>query len=164
MKKIISIALIALVGLTACKKNKDCTPGAMGATGKTGNANVETFIVNTDASSWTLNVIDYSQNATATVDQINASVMNSGTVNVFMGDGTGTSWVALPLAYSMNQWNYSYANSQIKFFETLSNGNAPPNPGILQFKIVVIPPAVKAANPNLNYNNYDEVKAKFNLQ
>lgn len=164
MKKIVSIALIVLIGLTACKKTKDCTPGAPGATGKTGNANVEAFIVNTTASSWTLNVIDYSQTATATISQINASVMNSGTVNVFMGDGTGTNWVSLPSAYSMAQWNYSYTNSQISFFETLSNGNAPANPGTLQFKVIVIPPAVKAANPNLNYSNYNEVKTKFNLQ
>ena len=32
-----------------------------------------------------------------------------------------------------------------------------------QFKVVVIPPAVKKANPNVDLNNYNEVKEAFEL-
>ena len=38
----------------------------------------------------------------------------------------------------------------------------PLNP--MPFKIVVIPQRLKNSHPNLNYNNYEEVKKAFNLK
>ena len=37
------------------------------------------------------------------------------------------------------------------------------NPGSGEFKVLAIPPAIANGNPSVNWNNYSEVKARFNL-
>ena len=46
----------------------------------------------------------------------------------------------------------------------LMSGQTPSNPGGLQFKIVVIPPAGKIANPDVDWSDWYQIKAKFGLR
>lgn len=160
MKKTLSIALIALVCLTACKKAKD---GAPGATGKTGNANVQAFTFTTNSSNWipdnTNNIYYYDY----TLSSITSSVLSGGAVMTYLGDGTGNYWQAMPFTIVGVEYNYVITPKSIEIDVTMANGTMPANPGGQQFKVVVIPPAVQIANPNIDYRNYTEVKEKFNL-
>ncbi len=158
--------LALTLGLTfsSCKKG-DTGPagpqGPAGTNGTNGVANIQTGTVTTNNASWSFDNTDNSYNATLTFGAITQSVVEKGTVQVFIGDGTGQEWAALPFSYSIVQYNYSFKSGQVIISVTLSNGNAPNNPGGQQFKVVVIPPAM--VKPNVNVKNYNELKAAYNL-
>ena len=149
MTKTIYTVLIAVL-FTACTKKGE--PGPAGKDGKNGSTNISTYIISTTASNWTYDGTDKSYNATVNISSITASVVSNGSVQAFIGDGTGTAWDALPAAYQNVQWNYSYSSGQILVYLTMSDGSVPPNPGIQQFKYVVIPPGAKKQNVQTDIN------------
>lgn len=147
MKKL-CIALIALVSFTACTKKGETGPA--GKDGKNGSSNITTYVASTTAGNWTYDGTDKSYNATINISSITASIVSSGTIQVFLGDGTGTAWNALPATYLNTQWNYTYAAGQVLIYMTMADGSVPANPGIQQFKYVVIPPGAKKQNIELH--------------
>lgn len=157
--KTLAAGIVALTLLfTGCKKDA----GPTGPAGKNGTANIQSYTVTTNNLSWTFNSTDNSYNSTIAISAIDASVLNTGTIQVFIGDGTSTEWAALPFSYSTIQYNYSYKVGQVILSVTLSTGVAPNNPGGQQFKVVVIPPAMKKAG--INHSSYSELKAVYTLK
>lgn len=159
MKKITIVGIFALTLLMfgACTKSKD---GAPGAQGPQGNANVSASTQTTTDSSWTL-INSNNWLATFNVPEITSSVFSGGTIQVFIGDGTV--WTAMPYSYGIEQYNYSHELGLITISMTNSDGSAPSNPGVVQFKFVVIPPAAMLLHPNVNLQNYNELKATYKL-
>ena len=141
------VAITLGSSLTSCKKGDT---GPAGANGKNGVANIQTATVTTNNASWVLDNSDNSYNATLTYAAITQAVVEKGTIQVFISDGNGAEWLALPFSYGTVQYNYSYKVGEILLTVTLSNGNAPNSPGGQQFKVVVIPPAAKSSNPENN--------------
>lgn len=154
----LSALLAILIGLTitACKKGDTGPAGPAGANGTNGVANIQTSSVTTSNNSWTFDNTDNSYNATLTYAAITQAVIDRGTVQVFLGNGNGTEWAALPFAYGIVQYNYSYKVGQVFLTITLSTGLAPNNPGGQQFKVVVIPPASKSPNASAADNEKKE--------
>lgn len=146
------VALTFGLAFTSCKKGDTGPAGPAGTNGTNGVANIQTGTVTTNNSTWSLDNSDNSYNATLTYAAITQSVIDKGTVQVFISDGTGSEWLALPFSYGIVQYNYSYKLGQVLLSVTLSSGNAPNNPGGQQFKVVVIPPASKSTIPS-NTNN-----------
>ena len=126
-----------VISFSSCKKGDT---GPQGPAGSNGVANIQTTTVTTNSNAWVLDNTDNSYNYTITVSGITQSVVDKGTVQVFVGDGTGKQWGALPLSYGTVQFNYSFLVGQVEIEITLSSGAVPNNPGGQQFKIVVIPP------------------------
>ena len=133
------------ISLTSCKKGDT---GPAGPAGANGVANIQTSSVTTNNSSWSFDNSDNSYNAIINYAAITQAVMDKGTVQVFLGDGNGTEWAALPFSYGIVQYLYTVKVGQVLISVTLSNGNAPNSPGGQQFKVVVIPPASKSPNPS----------------
>jgi hypothetical protein len=166
MKKLSIIATLFLMSISATlfySCGKDGAPGAQGPQGATGNANVIASVGNTTASSWVFNSTYNEWDATFNVSVIDPSVMAGGTVQAFLGDGTGAQWSALPLPYHTSQINYTYLLGQVMIEITNSDGSAPSAPGVYQFKFVVIPPAAMKAHPKMNWKDYTAIKAVCNL-
>ncbi len=142
------IALTSILAFTSCKKGDTGPAGPAGANGTNGVANIQTSTVTTNNGTWAFDATDNSYNGTLTYAAITQAVIDRGTVQVFVGDGTGKEWGGLPLAYGNVQFNFSYKLGEVIISITLANGGIPNNPGGMQFKVVVIPPASKSANPN----------------
>lgn len=145
MKKALSIALIALISFTSCTKEGE--PGPAGKDGKNGSSNISTYIVSTTASNWAFDGSDNSYNATVNISSITSNVVSNGSIQVFIGDGTGSAWQALPISYGIVQYNYIYEVGKVHIIATLSDGSVPANPGVQQYKFVVIPPGAKKQKP-----------------
>jgi hypothetical protein len=159
---IAGLALTLGLTLTSCQKG-DTGPagekGAAGTNGTNGVANIQTTTITLNGSAWTFDSAENSYDATLTVPGITQSIMDKGTIQVFMGDATEL--VPLPIAFGLLQIHYSFSPGQVFLSLRLSDGSVPSSPGTEQFKVVIIPPAMM--KPNVNYKNYDEIKAAYNL-
>jgi hypothetical protein len=146
------LILVLSLTFTSCKKGDtgpagtNGTNGTNGKDGKDGVANIQTGTVTTNNATWVLDNSDNSYNAVLTYTAITQSVIDRGTIQAFIGDGSSKVWIALPFSYGTVQYNYFYEVGKVTISITLSNGTVPTNPGGQQFKIVVIPPASKSPN------------------
>lgn len=150
--------------LTSCKKGETGPAGpagAQGAAGANGTANIYVETATTTNLSWGFDNTTNSYFATYASSQITQAVVDNGTVQVFIGDGSGQQWAAMPYSYGITQFNYSYKLGQITVLYSLSNGNVPANPGGQQFRFVVIPPA--KVIKGVDINNYAALKKAYNL-
>lgn len=142
-----------LTTFSCTKEGKQGDPGPAGANGVNGNANVvsQTF----DVYSWSWSSNNTWLNATI----ITQSIVNSGSVSVFMETSPYSGqWAAIPLNMSGVQISYAY---EVNYVNVISS----PQPSSLErFKVVAIASSARIANPNIDYNNYYEVKGAFNLK
>jgi len=150
IKRTVLLTLIASVSLlfSCAKDGKDGLPGPAGPAG---NANVQsqTFVVNT----W-----DWSSNSVLLYDpNITQAIVNKGAVQVYVQGDPGV-WVALPLTISGSYIVYDYQLNYVR----ITTDSQPPTQQT--FKVVAIASSARLANPNVDYTNYEEVKATFNLK
>jgi hypothetical protein len=174
MKKLVKTILFCstLLGLISilsfCKKG-DTGPkgdpgpqGPAGAAGTNGTASIKTVTFTTNSSQWIADNSSKVYYYNYTSSEITSSVLSSGVVIAYLGDGSGSLWIAMPLTAQGVEITYGIKPSTVEIDVSLSSGLMPNNPGGLQFKIVIIPAA--AAKTGVNYNNYTEVKATYNLK
>ena len=171
MKITLSISITALTLLFAsCTKTETGPIGPTGATGATGNtgANGATDVQSYTGpvTSWTLTnntewdaIISINYNPTTNTG-IGASVMNAGTVQVFIGDTS--KWTALPFSHDTLQYNYFYQLNSVTIQVSTSNGSKPNNPGTIGLKVIVIPPDMVI--PKVNMHSYIEVQKAYRLK
>lgn len=152
LKKTVMLTLIASVFLlfSCAKDGKD---GAPGPAGPAGNANVKSQIFDVNSWNWSSN----QTNLNATI--ISNTIVNSGSVMVYMETSAYSGvWAALPLSFSGTEVIYAYSASNVNIV-------ANPQPTSLErFKVVAVASSARIANPNVDYTNYEEVKATFNLK
>jgi hypothetical protein len=155
---------ISMVILSGCKKGED------GAPGKDGSANVTAYTYS--ISSW-----DYTSPAyykSLSIPELTSQNINTASVQVYLGT-TSNTWRAIPFS----QYNSGAADYLMGFETTigsvkvtwiydssLSSGSDPNTyfGTTCQFKVVIIPPAMIAANPGVDLKNYEEVKRIFNVK
>jgi hypothetical protein len=167
MKKIILLAAftISLFG-TSCKKGDT---GPAGKDGKDGNANVQstTWSVNTSAwvsgsNYWYVDI---------PVSALTSSNHGSASVEAFFSTNSGINWYAIPYTAVYTTGNYfmgfatGVGTVEIQWTHNTSGNGSDPNTffgATCQFKIVVIPAALK--KPGINTHNYNELKTAYNLK
>lgn len=99
--------------------------------------------------------------------------LNSAAIMVYFTTGNNK-WTAVPFTQYNSPSNYfmgfntSVGNVQVTWIydSSLSSGDSPNTYyGVtVQCKVVVIPKAAKDAHPNVDLNNYSEVKETFDLK
>lgn len=159
--KLLALTILLSLTFTNCKKAEAGPKGDPGPAGSNGVANIQSSNITTTNGSWNLDTFDNSYNATITVTGITQNVLDKGAVMVYIGNGTGSEWSAMPFSYQGVEFNYSIKLGQVLIYVTLDDGSAPGNPGGQQFKIVVIPPAM--VRPNVNVKSYSETKTAYGL-
>ncbi|MGZ4075219.1 MAG: hypothetical protein ACXVDZ_17005 [Bacteroidia bacterium] len=167
MKKLKQLSLILIIGavvitINACKKGQD------GAPGKDGSSNVTSHTYS--ISSWSNTTSYYYTDLN--FPELTASNINTASVQVYFGTVANT-WTALPFT------EYATFNYWMKYITTVNNveiqwwhntttlGSDPVayySGATSLFKVVVIPPAMIAAHPDLDLKNYNMVKTTFNLK
>ena len=149
--------------------------GASGTNGKDGNANVQGKVLTFQASEWIKKTYGtagkYEYKVAANIPEITQSVVDKGLVIAYGGNGSG-GYFQLPYSYSFDtsvktyvvHYDVVHYLNGVTFWLSESDGfpTAPTSAEI--FKIVIITPQGRVANPNVNYNNYAEVAKAFNLE
>lgn len=160
--------------IIGCKGDAGPT-GPQGIQGNQGNANVHSKIFSITSWTWqTIPVFTPSWQGGVTDNDITQSIIDSGAVMVYCDFGSSSSgaatWNAFPLSeYGgsgvIYSWNYSCSVNQIGVIYSRNNTTQPTVPASnYKYKVVAISASVLSSNPNLNWKDYEEVKAKLNLQ
>ncbi len=141
------------------------TNGTNGTNGQDGNANVTGIAdVTTTSDSWTQEAANGTfWKTTILMPEITQAVVDRGIVSVFKKYQGGV-WNAIPYAYYGESWNFGFFNGGVNIFCVSLNGNSIPNPAVQTFRVVIITASNRMANPDTNWNNYDEVKTALKLQ
>ena len=154
---------------TNCAKKGDTGPaGPAGTNGTNGNANVKSKTIFVAGSEW-INSAGAST-VTKLVSEITTDIINNGAVLVYVDNGSNN-WSALPVTTTdpsgvVLAFGYDIEpgklilNAEVNQNVTLTASTF----GNTNFRIVTIAGSGRMANPNLNYNDYNEVKKAFNLK
>jgi hypothetical protein len=149
----LSFGILMLALFTSCAKDGPVGPaGTNGTNGTNGAANITTGLITVPSASWNSSSTNYwnfgvSDNAVVdmTSDVVLAYVLSNG------------NYFALPCASLLVQgdnMSFAYQNNLVSLI--YNNVNPPAN--TLDFKIVVIPPAIMKAHPGLDLKNYKQVQ------
>ncbi|MHB8261355.1 MAG: hypothetical protein ACYDCN_10615 [Bacteroidia bacterium] len=182
--KTIATSIVAgMLVVSGCTKDATTVTGATGpkgANGTNGNANVTS---QTDtakgANNWATNSTNTGWFVNFPSTNLDSVIQKKGTVQVFMSHDDGTTWTALPLTeftsttnnYTMGFTTQVYLVS-IQWTNTSASltGSTPGSSpttiygGNCIFKIICIAASARMANPNVNLQNYEEVKTAFHLR
>lgn len=172
----------ALVSFAACKGD-DGAPGPAGVAGATGpagtngtngtngqdgNANVKSVTMNITGSSWTA-VNTYENTAELNVAIITQDIADKGLVMVYLKSGAlsldATTWTALPFSLARQNYTESFAFAtkvgKVILRETSTDGNPVEPAGSV--RIVAATADGMMRYPDLDWTNYEEVKAALDL-
>ena len=139
LSKIIVVLFLSIFFISSCKKTAG-PKGDTGPAGPSGTASMQVTTFTTATVDWTLYNWPYNyQEAVLTVPGITSGVVTSGDVRVYMFDAATSSWIGMPYSFVTNQYSYKYKSEQVILNITLSNSGSPANPGVQQFKVVVVP-------------------------
>lgn len=164
----LAVSLLLITSLNSCKGSK----GDPGPTGAQGNANVAsgTITVAGGTSNWSFQgAPTYESYVDLTDNSITSSIISTGAVLVYESSDGGTTWTALPYTnYSTTgesyTTSYTYTTGAVTIWDANSLDTYDPPLNSLTFKIVAVASNVRKKNPNVNWNNYNDVVAKIGMQ
>ncbi|MBE7443320.1 MAG: hypothetical protein KF732_09695 [Flavobacteriales bacterium] len=165
LKSITTITLIGLLTLfnSCAKDGKDGAPGPSGAAGTNGNANVKNINVTIYTSDWVLNSGVYSYDKY--LFEIGQNIIDNGMVLAYLESSFGSeTWVALPFSMKNVELNYAFWKYYVSFTASLGSGATPSNPGLTRFKVLIVQGTARLSNPHVDFNDYNQVKAAFDLK
>lgn len=154
IKLILGILTIIVLTFNSCKKPKD---GEQGPAGKDGTANIS------NTTTTPIYTSDWAGSSGQWTKTISIPTLHESSDAVMVYVYIFPNYYALPcsnLLVGSDNFNYSFQEGSVKIY--YSNSTAPTT--TLQFRIVVIPPAMIIQNPNIDLKNYEAVKKAFNLK
>jgi hypothetical protein len=151
--------LTILTFVSGCKKE-----GPPGPAGQDGNANVKSSTIT--FSNWTWDSNNSYEYADFTWSAITPAINNSGTVLVYLYTASG--WAPLPRAVSLSSsyiqsQRYVYSTGAFRIIVQDSDLIQPLPLGTWTIKVLAIESSVRKANPNLDWSNYNAVRATLHL-
>lgn len=172
MKKLIFMAAMAAL-LSGCAKDGDTGPqGPQGNTGPQGNPGISQIdyfynvLTSTDFVNVSTTTNTYKKKAAINIPELNNSVLFDGLIIIYKENASDV-WQALPYTNFFSngsimynsftaepQWINIYLESETNFYIS----------GIYSYKIIIASDGLRAANPDLNWNDYKEVSRRFNLE
>jgi hypothetical protein len=147
------------------------TTAARNGTDRNENAIAYTMIT---ANNWIALYDDgteFSYSSTLTWSTLTPEIRDRGMVVAYLKTDTSSEWYALPYSYSgdthSDAFNYSFNTGLVNitydgYDDAGSPGTAALN-GELTVRLVAVPSDVRRANPDLNWSDYSQVRAKFKL-
>lgn len=169
IKTIIAISLLGTIAFNSCVKGDQGPKGDQGSAGSNGVANIMSYTLTTTPSSWghvgTIGQAGDGWQTTFSVPAVTTNVITNGGVLMYLlGNNALT---AMPVTlYEFQNVSHTYGFDafvgQIKAYVTDSDFNTLQPSTNINFKLVIIPPAL--IKKGVNYKDYVEVKAAHNLQ
>ena len=157
----LSIVSLAIASCQKGDKGDTGPAGTNGTNGTNGNANViDTFF---NAANWFNAAGNYTE---WTYDYVNTAYDFNGLVQVYFYDG-GNNWMAMPFTYHSLEWLYEVYRDTHTIHLTMTTVGGTQvlsQPVGTTFRLVVIPASHRLAHPEVNYNDFNEVKRVFGLK
>ncbi|MCU0432067.1 MAG: hypothetical protein MUC87_01280 [Bacteroidia bacterium] len=156
------LILLPAIVLTQCTKE-----GPPGPQGEPGTVNISTYLFT--PTNWYVNS-NSDWTAAAAIPEITADNIDNVAVMVYFKPVSA--WRALPYThvsstnYFMGFYHYVGAVEMLWTYNGIGSGSDPNdyfNTNV-QFKIIVLPADQRNANPDLDWNDYEAVKQRFNIQ
>ena len=160
--KLVTIGFLIAGATTFSNCEKVTVTGPAGEDGKDGNANVVSSSIT--SGSWSFVSPSWSQSFTYSA--ITQDILDNGAVLVYVASGVNyyqLPYTFYPTSSYSRTYNYVHYLGGLKVFVTDSD-LITTEPGTLEFKVVVIEASFLMKNPNVDLNNYQEVKKAFNLK
>ena len=165
MKHLTKIGLLLLISIATlsfdgCKKDKG-VKGDKGDTGATGNANIQSFSFTVYATDWIwTGSPQYKRYSVTTCSLITSTIMSSGALMLY--NTYGSYLEPLPYSFPLSStktrsYTVEYALGEI-YINVYNSDYSDPMPSTETYRLVAIPPAIKKANPNVNWKDYNEVQ------
>ena len=166
--KLVTIGLL-IAGATTfsnCAKDGAAGPaGKDGLDGKDGEDGYSNVVSSSIISgNWTFLSPSWSQSFTYAA--ITQDILDNGAVLVYVASGVNyyqLPYTFYPTSSYSRTYNYVHYLGGLKVYVTDSDLNTP-QPGTLEFKVVVIEASFLMKNPNVDLKNYEAVKKAFNLK
>lgn len=161
IRTIVCLLTVLTITIIGCKKDDD---SAYQPKGSYGNANITSLTVS--ISSWAWDPSQYFDYSDTSLSEITPDVYDNGLVNVYSRTAIG--WAQWPRTMvlgggiTVNQRFY-YQVGTIKFVMANSDQTSSSLAYPTTFKVVIITPAAKLANPHVDWSNYSEVQETFKL-
>lgn len=139
--------------------------GANGVDGADGNANVRSENIVVTVSDWVGDGDGYDATKASTV--ITQEIADDGAVLCYLKEGN--EYIPMPVTFSAGQglWVshilFTYEPNLINF-TVYDDDGLTDQPGTTTFKVVAIASSQLVNNPDINFENYDEVRQAFNLE
>jgi len=129
--------LIICLLFFSCKKNVPGPQGDKGTAGSQGNLKITTTIGS--PTIWT--PINKGWKSYMTVPEITQSVIEKGEVEVYVQ--VGNTWWKLPYAVKNLFTKVTVEKDYLNFEYTVIHDEVPPNPGTLNFRVVITEPVTR---------------------
>src|SRR5450759_2038184 len=144
---------------TAGTNGTNGAAGTNGTNGVNGNANVYGGnTVTTNSGSWTASGSAFLVTITSTA--ITQAIVDKGLVMVY--EQSASYWRALPYTSGIVSKFFYFTLNSVSVVYQNTDGSQTTNPGNQSYRIVAISSSVAAANPNVNWGNYEEVMKILN--
>ncbi len=150
--------LLVLALVTIMLTFNSCRKGDTGPQGPTGNANV--IGTNTiTVSSW--NASGHNWTADLLTNAITPDIVDYGSVQVFIQ--YGNEWWALPDINGVNVTQFGFSDGYVSLLNSNTDDTQALYPGVQTFRIVIISSSNAKAHPDMNWNNYEEIKQTYSI-
>lgn len=142
---------------------QDGRDGQDGQDGRDGNANVRAYTFTLSDSDYTVHSDGnfYMHRDTLLIGDIDAAVLDSGTVQLFTKGTTANNWIAMPYYRNGQAYNYAVGIGEIPIEISYNDTGAVVLPSA-DYKAVVIPSA--SILLGIDYNNFEELKSAYGFQ
>lgn len=165
-KRILMLLVIAsMTTILGCAKDgKDGLPGPQGPAGQNGNANVKNYSLTVSSWQWTYdNLYErhyYRYSNSSNSQSVVYGYVMSGSGKQAIPYYTCPSWQCI----QFDMATYLFGSPPyIEFQYTNYNSKTTAPTSDSYFYLVIVPPTIRMANPNVDWTNYEEVKKTFNL-
>jgi hypothetical protein len=193
MKQILTIAITASILFQSCTKEGPAgpagalgAPGSPGSTGSTGpqgpqgpqgpagNANVIGTTPVQIGNIWQTQGVSPNiyYTVTLTASGITQAIVDRGSVQGFeqyaSASGTGNAWYPIPDINGSYITTFEFSLNRIMLIFISYDGSSTPNPfsvfGTRTFRFVYISPSNKAASPNTDWKDWNQVKRALHIR
>jgi hypothetical protein len=164
IKTLTTLLLLAFLTVTNFSCKKDPGPkgdtGATGPAGPTGNANVKNFNITIGTNDWTWDNLYKEWYYNYNVSESSQSAIYAYTIS---GNGEEVMPYYSQIYLTTTSFSsYLFNSTPYIMFKYYNGTTSLAKPSISTFvRLVIIPPAMM--KPNVNYHNYSDVKAAYNL-
>lgn len=166
--KTIIYSVLAMILVTSCAKDGDTGP--QGPPGANGNANIKSVSFSVSPGDWstygTPGSANHGKYYQKSIPQITNTIMFTGMVmgylvnNDFEGNLPVTLYPASNYHVQINGF-HGVGAYEVGIYQ--SNLSTPNIVGTFSFRVVIADGTLRAMNPDLDWNNYQEVKKRFNF-
>ncbi|HTF04384.1 MAG TPA: hypothetical protein VK826_10170 [Bacteroidia bacterium] len=160
-----AIILFVLIAIASCKKERRA--------GESNHASVissNTIVLNNWLALYN-DGTEFSYSSTIAWSSITQEIRDSGLLIIYVHDSASSDWYALPHCYVGDEYSRAFdfdfntgvVNVTCRGHDIAGSPGGDALNGSLTVRLVAVPAAVRVANPDIDWTNYESVRKTFGL-